>query len=62
MWVAKNSDNVFYYQEDSLMDLNSQIQDDLPLTLGIQIEWQLEMMAKFGHHNTMSIDAIFGTS
>ena len=62
MWTNKNPNNVFYYQEHSLMDLNSQSQDDSPFTIGIQIEWQLEMMAKFGHNNALSIDATFDTS
>ena len=62
MWAAENAESVFYYQEHSLMDLNSQTQDDSPFTIGIQTEWQLEMMAKFGHNNALSIDATFGTS
>jgi hypothetical protein len=62
MWAAENPDSVFYYQEHSLMDLNSQTQDDSPFTIGIQTEWQLEMMAKFGHNSALSIDATFGTS
>ena len=33
-----------------------------PFAFGIQTEWQLGMMAKFGHNNTLSIDATFGTS
>ena len=62
MWAAENLDNVLYYQEHSLMDLDSQTQDDSPFTIGIQIEWQLEMMAKFGHNNALFIDATFETS
>jgi hypothetical protein len=62
MWAAENPDSVFYYQEHSLMDLNSQTQDDSPFTIGIQTEWQLEVMAKFGHNSALSIDGTFGTS
>lgn len=62
MWATENPDSVFYYQEHSLIDLNSQTQDDSPFTIGIQTEWQLEMMAKFGHNSALSIDATFGTS
>ena len=62
MWAVENPDNVFYYQEHSLMDLDSQIQDYSPFTLGIQTQWQLKMMAMFTHDNVLSIDATFGTS
>ena len=62
MWAAENPCSVFYYQEHSLLDLNSQTQDDSPFTIGIQTEWQLEMMANFGHNSALSIDATFGTS
>lgn len=62
MWTMENPESVFYYQEHSLMDLNSQVQEDSPFTLGIQTEWQLQMMAKFGHNNALSLDATFGTS
>ena len=62
MWVMENPENVFYYQEHSLLDINSQVQNDSPFTLGIQSEWQLQMMIKFGHKSALSIDATFGTS
>ena len=62
MWTMENPDSVFYYQEHSLMDLNSVLQEDSPFTLGIQTEWQLQMMAKFGNNNALSLDATFGTS
>ena len=62
MWVMKNPENVFYYQEHSLLDINSQVQNNSPFTLGIQSEWQLEMMVKLGHNSALSIDSTFGTS
>ena len=62
MWRVEHPDSVFFYQEHSLMDLNYSTQNDAPFTLGIQTDWQLEMMAKFGHNNALSIDATFGTS
>ena len=62
MWTLENPDSVFYYQEHSLMDLNSSTQTDAPFTLGIQTAWQLEMMGKFGHNSALSIDATFGTT
>ena len=61
MWTAENSDSLFFYQDHSLMDLNSQTQDNSLFTIGIQIEWQLEMMANFGQISALSIDATFGT-
>ena len=61
MWVMKNPENVFYYQEHSLLDINSQVQNDSPFTLGVQSEWQLEMMLKFRHNSVLSIDSTFGT-
>ena len=39
----------------SLMDLNPQSQDDSSFTIGIQTEWQLEMMAEFGHNNQIPV-------
>jgi hypothetical protein len=62
MWVMENPENVFYYQEHDLLDINSQVQDDSPFTLGVQSEWQLEMMVKFGHNSVFAIDSTFGTS
>ena len=62
MWVMENPENVFYYQMHSLHDINSQVQNDSLFTLGIQSEWQLQMMIKFGHKSVLSIDATFGTS
>ena len=62
MWVVENPENVFYYQEHSLLDINSHVQNDSPFTLGVQSRWQLEMMVKFGHNSAFSIDSTFGTS
>ena len=44
------------------MDLNYSIQNEAPFTIGMQTEWQLEMMAKSGHISALFIDATFGTS
>ena len=60
--MVEHPDSVFFYQEHSLMDLNYSTRNDTPFTLGIQNEWQLEMMAKFGHNNTLSINGTFGIS
>ena len=40
MWTLENLDNVFYYQEHSIMDLNSSTQTNASFTLGIQTAWQ----------------------
>ena len=53
MWMLEHLDSVFIYQEHLLMDLNSSTQNDAPFTFGIQTEWQLEMIAKFGHNNAL---------
>ena len=62
MWTEEHLGNVFFYQKHSLVDLNYSTQNDAPFTLGIHTEWQLEMMAKFGHNSALSIDATFGIS
>jgi hypothetical protein len=35
------------------MDLKYSTQNDVPFNLAIQTNWQLEMMAKFGHNNAL---------
>ncbi len=62
MWVLKNPDSVFFYVQHALMDFNSQTQDDISFTLGIQTPWQLEIMQKFGHGSVLSFDRTFGTN
>jgi hypothetical protein len=66
MWVQKNPDKIFHYTET---DLASHIQVDgqlnganMPFTIGIQAQWQREVMAKYGHNGGVSIDATFGTN
>lgn len=62
MWMIENLAHVFFYQIRTLMNLNSMSQEGLPFTFGIQMEWQLEMMVRFGHNNVLSIDATFDTN
>ena len=62
MWTLEYPNSVFYSQKHSFIDLNSSTQSDAPFTLGIQTEWQVEMIVKFGHNNVLSIDATFGTT
>ena len=44
------------------MDLNSSTQSEAPFTLGIQTEWQLEMMENFDNDSAFLIDATFGAT
>ncbi|KAJ4961433.1 hypothetical protein NE237_021343 [Protea cynaroides] len=51
MWVERNKKYVFFYQDCSDTD---------PFILGIQTEWQLQQMIRFGHHSLMAADSTFG--
>ncbi|KAI3877872.1 hypothetical protein MKX03_000308 [Papaver bracteatum] len=51
LWVEKNKKSTFIYQDAS--DTDSFI-------LGIQTEWQLQQMIRFGHHSLMAADSTFG--
>ncbi|XP_050234308.1 uncharacterized protein LOC126682614 [Mercurialis annua] len=53
MWVEKNQSHVFYYQDFSDRD---------PFTLGIQTEWQLQQMIRFGNRSLIASDSRFGTN
>lgn len=62
MWTMENLHNVFYYQKHSLLDFTQQTKSDIPFTLGLQMEWQLETMMNFEHQSTLSIDTTFATN
>ncbi|KAF8404362.1 hypothetical protein HHK36_009245 [Tetracentron sinense] len=51
MWVERNKKSIFFYQDSS---------DTNPFILGIQTEWQLQQMIRFGHHSLMAADSTFG--
>ncbi|KAA8531075.1 hypothetical protein F0562_005784 [Nyssa sinensis] len=51
MWVERNKKSIFFYQDTSETD---------PFILGIQTEWQLQQMIRFGHRNLMAVDSTFG--
>ncbi|XP_059645417.1 uncharacterized protein LOC132286984 [Cornus florida] len=51
MWVERNKKSIFYYQDTSETD---------SFILGIQTEWQLQQMIRFGHRSLMAIDSTFG--
>jgi hypothetical protein len=62
MWTEENWDCVFNYQEHELIDINAEPKEECTYTLGIQTEWQLQMMAYHGHKSAVSFDATFGTN
>ncbi|KAF7834145.1 SWIM zinc finger protein [Senna tora] len=51
MWVERNKKSVFFYQDTSESD---------PFILGIQTEWQLQQMIRFGHRSLVAADSTFG--
>ncbi|CAL0320107.1 unnamed protein product [Lupinus luteus] len=53
MWVENHQSNVFFYEDFS---------DSDPFTLGIQTEWQLQQMIRFGNRGLLASDSRFGTN
>ncbi|CAN0860202.1 hypothetical protein LINGRAHAP2_LOCUS7882 [Linum grandiflorum] len=51
LWVESHQANVFFYQDFS---------DNDPFILGIQTEWQLQQMIRFGNKRLMASDSVFG--
>lgn len=51
MWVERNKKSVFFHQDTSESD---------PFILGIQTEWQLQQMVRFGHRSLVAADSTFG--
>lgn len=51
LWVDRNKKSVFFYQDSSEVD---------PFILGIQTEWQLQQMVRFGHRSIIAADSTFG--
>ncbi|KAM7258725.1 hypothetical protein ACFE04_014466 [Oxalis oulophora] len=51
MWVERNKKSIFFYQDASETD---------PFILGIQTEWQLQQMIRFGHRSLIAADSTFG--
>lgn len=50
-WVDRNQKSIFFYQNPSEADA---------FILGIQTQWQLQQMLRFGHRSLMAIDSTFG--
>ncbi|KAK2661652.1 hypothetical protein Ddye_000226 [Dipteronia dyeriana] len=53
MWVESHQSLVFFYEDFS---------DHDPFTLGIQTEWQLQQMIRFGNSSIVASDSRFGTN
>lgn len=53
MWVESHQSNVFFYEDFS---------DSDPFVLGIQTEWQLQQMIRFGNQSLLLSDSRFGTN
>lgn len=53
MWVESHQSFVFFYEDFSEYD---------PFTLGIQTEWQLQQMIRFGNRSLLASDSRFGTN
>ncbi|KAL3502187.1 hypothetical protein ACH5RR_036636 [Cinchona calisaya] len=53
MWVESHQNCVFFYQDFS---------DSDPFILGIQTEWQLQQMIRFGNRGLLASDSRFGTN
>ncbi len=44
MWVDENKESMFYCNEYGIWDLISMLDGDMSFAIGIQIEWQKQMM------------------
>ena len=51
MWIESHRDHVFFYEDYS---------DSEPFVLGIQTEWQLQQMIRFGNRSLVASDSSFG--
>ncbi|OMP00701.1 hypothetical protein COLO4_12438 [Corchorus olitorius] len=53
MWVESHQNHVFFYEDFT---------DSDPFILGIQTEWQLQQMIRFGNRSLIASDSRFGTN
>ena len=53
IWVEGHQSNVFFYEDFTDTDT---------FTLGIQTEWQLQQMIRFGNRGLLASDSRFGTN
>lgn len=53
MWVESHQNHVFFFEDFS---------DSDPFVLGIQTEWQLQQLIRFGNRGLIASDSRFGTN
>ncbi|XP_057981462.1 uncharacterized protein LOC131166868 [Malania oleifera] len=53
LWVENHQSHVFFFEDFSNSD---------PFVLGIQTEWQLQQMIRFGNRSLLASDSRFGTN
>lgn len=53
LWVESHQSHVFFYEDFS---------DTSPFTIGIQTEWQLQQMIRFGNCSLVASDSRIGTN
>jgi len=51
IWVQRHQKHVFYFQDKSVSE---------PFVLGIQTDWQLEQMLRYGNNSLISLHSGFG--
>ncbi|KAI3771225.1 hypothetical protein L6452_02384 [Arctium lappa] len=51
MWVQRHHKNFCFFQEKSSSE---------PFVLGIQTDWQLQQMIRYGHHSSIAFHSTFG--
>lgn len=53
MWVENNQDQVFFFEDYSKSD---------SFVIGIQTDWQLQQMIRFGNRSLLASDSKFGSN
>lgn len=53
MWVENNQDKVFFFEDYSKSDT---------FAIGIQTDWQLQQMVRFGNRSLLASDSKFGSN
>jgi hypothetical protein len=65
LWVQANPQQVFYYQEvgDTETLVKGELTgENMPFVIGIQNQFQFQMMLEYRHESAVSLDATFGTN
>lgn len=52
MWIQRHHKHVFYFQNKSSSE---------PFVLGIQTDWQIQQMLRYGHSGSMACHSAFGS-